>query len=171
MGFFVWLIAFRTVPDIFNPIISSFRVKETLQQDGNHMPNQKETGALLDDQSSYLKESAKALQKISELRSMTKSLNGLHPFTFNAIVRHVQKSGKRMPKSPDYMAMKPFERGVNCFVKGYLHSVYVLHSIDSRCFYVRASCYRSLRKSETPHRIKLAISTQVPYDVLGSFCT
>ena len=81
MGFFVWLIAFRTVPDIFNPIISSFRVKETLQQDGNHMPNQKETGALLDDQSSYLKESAKALQKISELRSMTKSLNGLHPFS------------------------------------------------------------------------------------------
>ena len=28
---------------------------------------------------------------------------------------------------------------------------------------MRASCYCSSRKSETPHRIKLAISTQVPY--------
>ena len=109
MEFFVWLIAFRTVPERFNPIISSFRVKETLrkeQQDGKHMQTQKETGASLDDQSSgqssHLQESARALQNIPELRSMTKSLNGLPPFTFNAIVRHVLKSGKRMQKSPDF---------------------------------------------------------------------
>lgn len=69
------------------------------------------------------------------------------------------------------MVMKPFERGVNFFIEGYFHNVLVKHHIESKTFYFRARCYRSLRKSESPHQIKLAISTEQPFDVLASSCT
>ena len=67
--------------------------------------------------------------------------------------------------------MKPFERDVNFFSEGYLHNVGAKNHKDSKTFYFRALCYRSLRKSEPPHKIRLAISTEQPYDVLASSCT
>ena len=66
---------------------------------------------------------------------------------------------------------KLFERGVNVCVEGYLNSVFVKNCIDENCFYVRACCCRSLRKSEMPHKIKLCICTLPPFDVLGTSCT
>ena len=103
---------------------------------------------------------------------MTKILDGLPHFTFNSIVKYVRtSSGKNIKQSPDYMVMKPFERGVNFFIEGYIHNVFAKHQVESGRFYLRALCYRSLRKSETPHKIRLAISVKDPYDVLGSSCT
>ena len=64
--------------------------------------------------------------------------------------------------------MKPFERGVNFFIEGYLHKVGAQNHKESKTFYFRALCYRSLRKSEPPHKIRLAISTEQPYYVLAS---
>lgn len=46
----------------------------------------------------------------------------------------------------------------------------MLHK-GSKTFYIRALCYRSLRKNESQHKIRLAISTEQPYDVLASSCT
>lgn len=69
------------------------------------------------------------------------------------------------------MVMKPFERGINVFIEGYIHNVFAKHHVASDRFYLRALCYRSLRKSETPHKIRLAISVKDPYVVLGSSCT
>ena len=70
------------------------------------------------------------------------------------------------------MVMKPFERGVNFFIEGYLHDVIGHHHVESQTFYLIALCYRSLRKSEPPHNLRLAISTKQPnFDVLGSSCT
>ena len=54
---------------------------------------------------------------------MNKLLDDLPPFTYNAIVKYVRNSGKNIQHSPDYMVMKPFERGVNFFIEGYLHNV------------------------------------------------
>ena len=81
---------------------------------------------------------------------------------------------KRIQQSPDYMhmVMKPFERGVNFFTEGYLHDVVANHHVESQTFYLRALCYRSLRKSEPPHKRRLAISTKQPnFDLLGSSWT
>ena len=89
----------------------------------------------------------------------------------NTIVKYVRNSGKNIQHSPDYMVMKPFERGVNFFIEGYLHKVGAQNHKESKTFYFRALCYRSLRKSEPPHKIRLAISTEQPYDVLASSCT
>ena len=102
---------------------------------------------------------------------MDKILNDLPPFTFNSIVKYIRNSGKNIQHSPDYMVMKPFERGVNFFIEGYLHNVLVKYHRESKTFYFRARCYRSLRKSESPHKIKLAIATEQPFDVLASSCT
>ena len=66
------------------------------------------------------------------------------------------------------MVLKPFEGGVNFFVERYLHNVGAKNHKESKTFYFRALCYRSLRKSEPPHKIRLAISTEQPYDVLAS---
>ena len=154
-----------------------FTVEELLQSKQSDLPTRsssnEEGQAQLQVKNcgTYPAESAKALQKCPETGSMTKVLDGLPPFTFNSIVRHVRKSGKRMQKCADYMVIKPFERGVNFCVEGYLHSVFVKNCIDEHCFFVRACCYRSLRKSEMPHKIKLCICTQPPYDVLGSSYT
>ena len=100
---------------------------------------------------------------------MDKLLDDLPPFTYNAIVKYVRNSGKNIQHSPDYMVMKPFERGVNFFIEGYLHNVGAKNHKESKTFYFRALCYRSLRKSEPPHKIRLAIRlTEQPYDVLAS---
>ena len=71
-----------------------------------------------------------------------------------------------------HMVMKPLERGVNFFIEGYLHDVVADHHVESQTFYLRALCYRSLRKSEPPHKRRLAISTKQPnFDLLGSSWT
>ena len=70
------------------------------------------------------------------------------------------------------MVMKQFERSVNFFIEGYLHDVVAHHHVESQTFYLRALCYRSLRKSEPPHKLRLAISTKQPnFDGPGSSCT
>ena len=99
---------------------------------------------------------------------MDKLLDDLTPFTYNTIVNYVRNSGKNIQHSPDYMVMKPFESGVNFCIEGYLHNVGAKNLKESKTFYFRALCYRSLRKSEPPHKIRLAISTEQPYDVLAS---
>jgi len=67
--------------------------------------------------------------------------------------------------------MKPFKGGVNFFIQGYLHNVLVKLHKGSKTFYIRALHYRSLQKNESPQKIRLAISTKQPYDVLASSCT
>ena len=101
-------------------------------------------------------------------KNMDKLLDDLSPFTYNTIVKYVPNSGKNIQHYPDYMVMKPFERGVNFFIEGYLHKVGAQNHKESKTFYFRALCYRSLRKSEPPHKIRLAISTEQPYYVLAS---
>ena len=95
-------------------------------------------------------------------KEMNRMLDDLPRFTYNSIVT-----------SPDYMEMKPFERhrGVNFVIEGYLHVVLVKLQKGNKTFYIRALCYRSLRKNESPHKIRLAISTEQPYDVLALSCT
>ena len=44
-------------------------------------------------------------------KNMDKLLDDLPPFTYNTIVKYVRNSGKNIQHSPDYMVMKPFERG------------------------------------------------------------
>ena len=83
-------------------------------------------------------------------KNMDKLLDDLSPFTYNAIVKYVRNSGKNIQHSPDYMVMKPFERGVNFFIEGYLHKV------------------GAQNHKESPHKIRLAISTEQPYYVLAS---
>ena len=50
-------------------------------------------------------------------KNMDKLLDDLPPFTYNTIVKYVRNSGKNIQHSPDYMVMKPFERGVNFLLK------------------------------------------------------
>ena len=103
-------------------------------------------------------------------KDMDKSLNNLPPFTFNSIVKYIRNSGKSIQQAPDYMVVKPFERGVNFFIEGYIHGVLAKFHSPNETFYLRAYCYRSLKKNEAPHQLRLAISTKGPSYVLGSSC-
>ena len=60
---------------------------------------------------------------------------------------------------------------MSIFIEGYLHNVGATNHKESKTFYFSGLCYRSLRKSEPPHKIRLAISTEQPYDVSFGFCT
>ena len=121
--------------------------------------------------SDIVKENEERFRFCPPEKEMDKMLDDLPPFTYNSIVKYVRNSGKNIQHSPDYMVMKPFERGVNFFIEGYLHNVLVKLHKGSKTFYIRALCFRSLRKNESPHKIRLAISTEQPYDVLASSCT
>ena len=57
------------------------------------------------------------------------------------------------------------------FIEGYLHNVLVKLHKGSKTFYIRALCYGSPRNNESPDKIRLAISTEQPCDVLASSCT
>ena len=100
--------------------------------------------------SDLLKENEEKFKFCPLEKDMIKYLDGLPPFTFNSIVRYVRTSGKNIQQTADYMVMKPFERGVNFFIEGYLHNVFAKKHAESNTFYFRALCYRSLRKSEPP---------------------
>lgn len=118
------------------------------------------------------KENEEKFRFLPPEKDMNKSLDNLPPFTFNSIVKYIRNSGNSIQQSPDYMVVKPFERGVNFFIEGYLHNVLVKWHVASETFYFRALCYRSLRKNEAPHKLRLAISSRGPlYKVLGSSCT
>ena len=153
-----------------------YRAKEVLQRRSVHATvtqtdQTQNTPSTSKSDSDLLRENEAIFRFCPPEGNMTKSLDGLPPFTFNSIVRYVRTSGKNIKHTPDYMVMKPFERGVNFCIEGYIHNVFAKHHAESDRFYFRALCYRSLRKSETPHKIKLAISVKEPYDVLGSSCT
>ena len=121
--------------------------------------------------SEIVRENEEKFRSCPPEKEMDKILDDLPPFTYNTIVKYVRNSGKNIQNSPHYMVMKPFERGVNFFIEGYLHNVLVKLHEGSKTFYIRALCYRSLRKNESPHKIRIAISTEQPYDVLASSCT
>jgi len=121
--------------------------------------------------SEIVRENEEKFRSCPPEKELDKRLDDLPPFTYNSIVKYVRNSGKNIQHSLDYMVMKPFERGVNFVIEGYLHNVLVkLHKV-SKTFYIRALCYRSLRKNESPNKIRLAISTEQPYDVLASSYT
>ena len=56
-------------------------------------------------------------------KNMDKLLDDLPPFTYITIVKYVGNSGKNIQHSPNYIVMKPLERGVIFFIEGYLHNV------------------------------------------------
>jgi len=107
-----------------------------------------------------LRENEEKFKFCPSVKDMRKCLDGPPPFTYNSVVKYVRISGKSIQQSPDYMVMKPFERGVNFFIEEYLHDVAAHHHVESQTFYLRALCYRSLRKSEPPHKLWRAISTK-----------
>ena len=119
--------------------------------------------------SDLLRENEEKFRFCPSEKNMEKLLDDLPPFTYNTIVKYVRNSGKNIQHSSDYMVLKPFEGGVNFFIEGYLHNVGTKNHKESKTFYFRALCYRSLRKSEPPHKIRLAILTEQPYDVVSVF--
>ena len=153
------------------------RVKEVLQmctddRGQNDQNNQATTPALRawskKGDSDLVGKNEEKLRFCPSEKNMDKLLDDLSPFTYNTIVKYVRNSGKNIQHYPDYMVMKPFERGVNFFIEGYLHNVGAKHHKQSKTFYFRALCYPSLPKSEPPHKIRLAISTEQTYYVLAS---
>ena len=50
------------------------------------------------------------------------------------------------------------ERGYLFFSQGYVHETVIYKNNDSDVVEIKAKCYRSMRKSQPPHKINLIIS-------------
>jgi hypothetical protein len=48
------------------------------------------------------------------------------------------------------------ERGYNFFINGYVHAVKLYHTSEKKVE-IAAKCYRSMKKSEAPHKVNMTI--------------
>lgn len=73
-------------------------------------------------------------------------------FSYISIVNHAKKSGRN---SSSYVE-KPLEKGYKFFYENYLHDVSSLASVNE--VHVKGKCYRSQRKSLSPHSVVVRLS-------------
>ena len=72
-------------------------------------------------------------------------------FGHDCIMQHIQKSGKH-----SMYVEKPLQKGYRFFFENYVHNI---EAVKQESFvYVRARCYRSQRKNESPHSINIRLS-------------
>ena len=58
---------------------------------------------------------------------------------------------------PDYnkISQKARQRGLNYFLQGYIHEISI--KTDNNIILIKAKCYRSYRKSQSPHHLRVDI--------------
>ena len=79
----------------------------------------------------------------------TKSLRNLAKVSAITIVNHLKGCGKK----------EIGEKGHKFFTENYIHDVFVKEEDSrSRTCYVKGHCFRSQKKSEAPHTVKLKIA-------------
>ena len=72
-------------------------------------------------------------------------------FVHDCIMQHIHKSGKH-----SMYVEKPLEKEYRFFVENYVHNI---EAVKQESFvYVRARCYRSQRKNQSPHSINIRLS-------------
>ena len=105
----------------------------------------------------------------------TQQIEGVLPtfLTEELIMAHLQSSGKRLKKNKDYndVDYSTLQRGYQYFMESYIPGKYVRFCCKDDLVWVQAHCYRSQKKNDPMHQLKLAISCNAPYHVVKAYCS
>jgi len=105
----------------------------------------------------------------------TQQIKGVLPpvLTEEVIMNHLQSSGKRLKKNTNYSNVdySTLQRGHQYFMESYIPGRYVRFCAKDSLVWVQARCYRSQKKNDTMHELKLVISTCPPYHVAKASCS
>ncbi|XP_033646503.1 uncharacterized protein LOC117305734 [Asterias rubens] len=69
------------------------------------------------------------------------------------------------------MSSREVTKGYLFFSQGYVHETVIYKNNDSDVVEIKAKCYRSMRKSQPPHKINLIISPTQQDNVIFFFST
>ena len=105
----------------------------------------------------------------------TQQIEGVLPplLTEELIMTHLQSSGKRLKKNKNYCNVdySTLQRGHQYFMESYIPGRYVQFCCKENVVWIKARCYRSQKKNDAMHELKLAISSTIPYHVTRAFCS
>ena len=96
-----------------------------------------------------------------------KSLERMPAFTRAEMNQHVANSGKRVANTEHHSIPTNLRKAKTFLQDEYLKEIEA--NSDERYFYLRAKCYHSFKKSETPHALRFAmciVSGQVIHAVV-----
>ena len=109
----------------------------------------------------------------------TQQIQGILPpiLTDHIILTHLQTSGKQLkPKKQkdtvstniDYSTL---QRGHQYSMEGYIPGNNVMFCLKDGVIWIKARCYRSQKKHETMHEVKVAIANEYPHHVTRAVCS
>ena len=108
----------------------------------------------------------------------TRQIQGVLPSTLtdDIILTHLKASGKQLkPKNqkgqPTNIDYSTLQRGHQYFMEGYIPGKFVMFCLKDGVIWVKAHCYRSQKKHETMHNVRVAISNECPYHVTKAVCS
>ena len=97
--------------------------------------------------------------------------------TDHIILTHLQTSGKQLkPKKqkdavPTNIDYSTLQRGHQYFMEGYIPGKNVMFCLKDSVIWIKARCYRSQKKHETMHEVKVAIANEYPHHVTRAVCS
>ena len=108
----------------------------------------------------------------------TQQIQGILPplITENIILMHLQALGKQLkaakkkdvPTNIDYSTL---QRGHQYFKGGYIPGKYLMFCTINNSIFIKARCYRSQKKHDTMHEVKVAISSVYSHSVTRAVCS
>ena len=93
--------------------------------------------------------------------------------TEELIITHLQSSGKQLKKRNDYCNVdySTLQRRHQYFMESYIPGRYIRFCCKDGIVWIQARCYRSQKKNDNMHQLKLAISCNAPYRVVKAYCS
>ena len=107
----------------------------------------------------------------------TQQIQGIIPssITDDIVLKHLQTSGKQLkPKKegvPTNIDYSTLQRGHQYFMEGYIPGKYLMFCVKNNAIWIKARCYRSQRKHDTMHEVRIAISNDYPHHVTRAACS
>jgi len=95
--------------------------------------------------------------------------------TDDIILTHLQTLGKELkPKKQKSVSTNidysNLQRGHQHFMESYIPGKHVMFCLKDRVIWIKASCYRSQKKHDTMHEVKVAIANEYPHHVTRATC-
>jgi len=107
--------------------------------------------------------------------SYTQQIEGVLPvvMTEEVIVTHLQSSGKHLKKSESFSNIdySTLQRGHQYFMESYIPGRHIRFCCNDNLVWIQARCYRSQKKNDSMHELKVVISSHAPHHVVKAFCT
>ena len=89
------------------------------------------------------------------------------------IITHLQSSGKRLKKSESFSNVdySTLQRGHQYFMEFYIPGKHIRFCCQNNLVWIQACCFRSQKKNDSMHELKLVITSHAPHHVATAFCS